>query len=67
MSSGSIRRLTTLTLSMGLLGGGLLGVWSSAIGAGKHAWRLAFVVCLGALLALPLARVTEAPTPSLSH
>lgn len=127
MSSRSIRRLTTLTLSMGLLGGGLLVVWSRTIGAGKeillayalllilaaaltraeriasygtrfvvllatfvlstgclylvialspsssdlsvleHAWRLAFVVGLGALLALPLARVTEAQTPSLAH
>jgi hypothetical protein len=112
---------------MGLLGGGLLVVWISTIGAGKeillpyalllilagaltraeriasystrfavllatfvlssgclylvialsprssdlsvleHAWRIAFVVGLGALLALTLARVTEAPTPSLAH
>ena len=127
MSSAAFRRLATLTLSMGLLGGALLVVANSTIGSGSqillpyalllilaaaitraeriashvarfvvllatfvlstgclyvavalspassslsflgHVWRLAFVVGLGALLALPLARVTEAPDRSLAH
>ena len=127
MNSAGIRRLVTLTVSMGLLGGALLVVANSTFGSGKeillpyallliltaaltraeriasyvarfavllttfvlssgclylavaisprssdlsaleHAWRLAFVVGLGALLALPLARVTEVPTPSPAH
>ncbi len=127
MSSAGIRRLVTLTVSMGLLGGALLVVANSTIGSGKqillpyalllilvaaitraeriashvarfvvllatfvlstgclylvialspassslsllgHVWRLAFVVGLGALLALPLARVTEAPDRSPAH
>jgi hypothetical protein len=60
--------LATFVLSTGCLYVVIaLSPASSSLPLLGHVWRLAFVVGLGALLALPLARVTEAPDRSPAH
>jgi hypothetical protein len=60
--------LATFVLSTGCLYLAVaLSPASSSLSFLGHVWRLAFVVGLGALLALPLARVTETSNSLPAH